>query len=109
MNQHVAVTTGTTGANGWDSGQEIVVEGVAARVTDPETAVYLQRYLHVSYQMLLVRLRAAGPASEADVQRLRQVRPVHLAGSLGDAVSPDEWAPDRSPLQDEYRCLADSG
>jgi nitroimidazol reductase NimA-like FMN-containing flavoprotein (pyridoxamine 5'-phosphate oxidase superfamily) len=36
-NQHVAVTTGTTGANGWDSGHEVVVEGVAARVTDPGT------------------------------------------------------------------------
>jgi nitroimidazol reductase NimA-like FMN-containing flavoprotein (pyridoxamine 5'-phosphate oxidase superfamily) len=32
---HVAVTTGTTGANSWDSGKEVVVEGVAVRVTDP--------------------------------------------------------------------------
>jgi nitroimidazol reductase NimA-like FMN-containing flavoprotein (pyridoxamine 5'-phosphate oxidase superfamily) len=35
-NPHVAVTTGSTGANGWDSGKEVVVEGVAVRVTDPE-------------------------------------------------------------------------
>src|SRR3954467_12086130 len=35
-NAHVAVTTGSTGANGWDSGKEVVVEGVAVRVTDPE-------------------------------------------------------------------------
>ena len=31
----MAVTTGSTGANGWDSGKEAVVEGVAVRVTDP--------------------------------------------------------------------------
>ena len=31
---HVAVTTGSTGANGWDSGKDVVVEGVAVRVTD---------------------------------------------------------------------------
>jgi nitroimidazol reductase NimA-like FMN-containing flavoprotein (pyridoxamine 5'-phosphate oxidase superfamily) len=35
-NPHVAVTTGSTGANGWDSGKDLVVEGVAVRVTDPE-------------------------------------------------------------------------
>jgi nitroimidazol reductase NimA-like FMN-containing flavoprotein (pyridoxamine 5'-phosphate oxidase superfamily) len=35
-NPHVAVTTGSTGANGWDSGKDIVVEGTAVRVTDAE-------------------------------------------------------------------------
>jgi nitroimidazol reductase NimA-like FMN-containing flavoprotein (pyridoxamine 5'-phosphate oxidase superfamily) len=35
-NPHVAVTTGSTGANGWDSGKDLVVEGTAVRVTDPE-------------------------------------------------------------------------
>jgi hypothetical protein len=34
-NHHVAVTTGSTGANGWDSGEEVVVEGTAVRVTAP--------------------------------------------------------------------------
>ena len=34
-NPRVAVTTGTTGANGWDSGKDLVVEGTATRVTDP--------------------------------------------------------------------------
>jgi hypothetical protein len=29
------VTTGTTGANGWDSGKDVVVEGTAVRVIDP--------------------------------------------------------------------------
>ena len=33
---HVAVTTGNTGAGGWDAGKDVVVEGTAVRVTDPE-------------------------------------------------------------------------
>ncbi|KQR16261.1 pyridoxamine 5'-phosphate oxidase family protein [Cellulomonas sp. Leaf334] len=33
---HVAVTTGSTGAGGWDSGVELVVEGSAVRVTEPD-------------------------------------------------------------------------
>jgi nitroimidazol reductase NimA-like FMN-containing flavoprotein (pyridoxamine 5'-phosphate oxidase superfamily) len=36
-NPHVAVTTGTTGANGWDSGKDVVVEGTTVRVTDAQT------------------------------------------------------------------------
>jgi hypothetical protein len=32
----VAVTTGSTGANGWNSGRDLVVEGAAVRVTDAE-------------------------------------------------------------------------
>ena len=34
-NPQVAVTTGSTGAGGWDSGEDVVVEGTAVRVTDP--------------------------------------------------------------------------
>jgi general stress protein 26 len=33
-NPQVAVTTGSTGANGWDSGKDLVVEGTAVPVTD---------------------------------------------------------------------------
>ena len=36
-NAQVAVTTGSTGANGWSSGKDVVVEGTAVRVTDAET------------------------------------------------------------------------
>ncbi len=36
-NPQVAVTTGSTGANGWNSGKDVVVEGTAVRVTDAET------------------------------------------------------------------------
>jgi nitroimidazol reductase NimA-like FMN-containing flavoprotein (pyridoxamine 5'-phosphate oxidase superfamily) len=35
-NPQVAVTTGSTGANGWNSGKDVVVEGTAVRVTDAE-------------------------------------------------------------------------
>jgi len=34
VNAHVAVTTGSIGANGWNSGRDVVVEGRAVRVTD---------------------------------------------------------------------------
>ena len=37
VNARVAVTTGTTGANGWNRGKDVVVEGTAVRVTDAET------------------------------------------------------------------------
>jgi nitroimidazol reductase NimA-like FMN-containing flavoprotein (pyridoxamine 5'-phosphate oxidase superfamily) len=36
VNPHVAVTTGSTGAHGWDSGKDVVVEGTAVRVTDAD-------------------------------------------------------------------------
>ena len=35
-NPQVAVATGGTGANGWTSGKDVVVEGTATRVTDAE-------------------------------------------------------------------------
>jgi nitroimidazol reductase NimA-like FMN-containing flavoprotein (pyridoxamine 5'-phosphate oxidase superfamily) len=35
-NPQVAVTTGSTGANGWNRGKDVVVEGTAVRVTDAD-------------------------------------------------------------------------
>jgi Pyridoxamine 5'-phosphate oxidase len=35
-NPLVAVTTGTTGASGWNSGRDVVIEGAAVRVTNAE-------------------------------------------------------------------------
>jgi hypothetical protein len=35
-NPQVAVATGRMGANGWDSGKDVVVEGAAERVTDAQ-------------------------------------------------------------------------
>ena len=34
VNPQVAVTTGSTGANGWKFGKDVVLEGTAVRVTD---------------------------------------------------------------------------
>jgi general stress protein 26 len=46
---HVAVTTGTTGAGGWDSGKEVVVEGTAERVTDAGTLQALADAWYAKY------------------------------------------------------------
>ncbi|MBX9245531.1 pyridoxamine 5'-phosphate oxidase family protein [Actinotalea ferrariae] len=35
-NPHVAMTTGATGADGWRTGKDVVVEGTAVHVTDAE-------------------------------------------------------------------------
>jgi nitroimidazol reductase NimA-like FMN-containing flavoprotein (pyridoxamine 5'-phosphate oxidase superfamily) len=35
-NKQVAVTTGSAGAQGWARGKDVVVEGTAVRVTDPD-------------------------------------------------------------------------
>src|ERR671917_1778407 len=43
VNAHVAVTTGSTGANGWNRGKDVVVEGIAVRVTDAESLRRLAR------------------------------------------------------------------
>jgi len=48
-NPHVAVTTGTTGAGGWDTGREVVVEGCATRVTDPEALQVLADAWYAKY------------------------------------------------------------
>ena len=41
VNAHVAVTTGSTGANGWNTGKDVVVEGSAVRVTDADALAEL--------------------------------------------------------------------
>jgi nitroimidazol reductase NimA-like FMN-containing flavoprotein (pyridoxamine 5'-phosphate oxidase superfamily) len=48
-NPRVAITTGTTGANGWDSGKDIVVEGTAVRVTDSDELQALADAWHDKY------------------------------------------------------------
>jgi nitroimidazol reductase NimA-like FMN-containing flavoprotein (pyridoxamine 5'-phosphate oxidase superfamily) len=49
VNPRVAVTTGTTGANGWDSGKDVVVEGTAVRVTDAKELQALADAWHDKY------------------------------------------------------------
>lgn len=71
------------------------VEGFGVtKVNDPEQIVHLQRYYGVSYEMMLVRLSQANLVTDVDRDRLKQVRPVHLAATLGYPVEPDEWAQD---------------
>jgi Zn-dependent peptidase ImmA (M78 family)/transcriptional regulator with XRE-family HTH domain len=68
------------------------VEGLSlTKVRDPEVVVHLQRLFGVSYAMMLVRLGNANLATEADIERLREVQPVHLAERLGYTTEPDEW------------------
>lgn len=45
----VAVTTGSTGAAGWDSGEDVVVEGTAVRVTDPSDLQVLADAWYAKY------------------------------------------------------------
>jgi Zn-dependent peptidase ImmA (M78 family)/transcriptional regulator with XRE-family HTH domain len=65
-----------------------------AKVRHPEVVVQLQRFFGVSYAMMLVRLNAAHLVQEDDLERLREVQPVHLAERLGYSVDPEEWAQD---------------
>ena len=71
------------------------VEAVGTnRVRDPEEVVHIQRLFKVSYSMILVRLRSSGLLEEKDLERLRTVRPVHLADRLGYSTQWDEWSQD---------------
>jgi nitroimidazol reductase NimA-like FMN-containing flavoprotein (pyridoxamine 5'-phosphate oxidase superfamily) len=49
VNPHVAVTTGTTGLNGWDTGKDVVVEGTAGRVTNAEALQELADAWYAKY------------------------------------------------------------
>jgi nitroimidazol reductase NimA-like FMN-containing flavoprotein (pyridoxamine 5'-phosphate oxidase superfamily) len=48
-NPHVAVTTGSTGVNGWDTGKDVVVEGTATRITDSEALQALADAWYAKY------------------------------------------------------------
>jgi transcriptional regulator with XRE-family HTH domain len=65
-----------------------------SKVTDAEVVVHLQRLFNVSYAMMLVRLRSSGLVTEAEMDRLRHIRPVHVAQRLGYATAADEWEQD---------------
>jgi nitroimidazol reductase NimA-like FMN-containing flavoprotein (pyridoxamine 5'-phosphate oxidase superfamily) len=49
VNPKVAVTTGSTGAGGWDVGRDVVVEGTAVRVTDGGTLRALAEAWYTKY------------------------------------------------------------
>jgi hypothetical protein len=65
-----------------------------SKVRDPQVVVHLQRLFGVSYSMMLVRLGGVGLATDEDVERLREVQPVHLAERLGYSTQPGEWGQD---------------
>lgn len=69
-----------------------------SKVRDPEVVVHLQRLFGASYSMVLVRLGGVGLATDEDVERLREVQPIHLAERLGYSTQPDEWGQDAESL-----------
>jgi len=48
-NPHLAVTTGSTGMNGWDAGKDVVLEGTAQRVTDADALQALADAWYAKY------------------------------------------------------------
>jgi nitroimidazol reductase NimA-like FMN-containing flavoprotein (pyridoxamine 5'-phosphate oxidase superfamily) len=48
-NRQVAVTTGTTGVNGWDTGKDVVLEGMATRVTESDALQALADAWYAKY------------------------------------------------------------
>ena len=91
-NPHVAVTTGSTGANGWDSGKDVVVEGTAARVTDADelqgladawSAKYGEDWQYEVRGQEFVELSDSGGSTEGGAWVYR-VRPAKVL-AFGDA------------------------
>src|SRR4051794_29095290 len=93
-NPHVAVTTGSTGAHGWDSGKDVVVEGTAVRVTDPGTlqaladawaAKYGDDWRFTVRGEELVELSSSGGATErgALVYRVAPAKVLAFGGGHG--------------------------
>jgi nitroimidazol reductase NimA-like FMN-containing flavoprotein (pyridoxamine 5'-phosphate oxidase superfamily) len=93
-NPQVAVTTGSTGADGWDSGVDVVVEGTAVRVTDPEALQALAEAWFAKYGedwhfevrgQEFVELSASGGSTEggAWVYRVRPAKVLAFGGAHG--------------------------
>ena len=77
-NRQVAVTTGSTGANGWDSGKDVVIEGTAERVTDPAD---LQALVEAWFAKYGDDWQLRGP--RRGVRRGQQLRRQHRAAAAG--------------------------
>jgi nitroimidazol reductase NimA-like FMN-containing flavoprotein (pyridoxamine 5'-phosphate oxidase superfamily) len=93
-NPQVAVTTGTTGAGGWSSGQEVVVEGTAVRVTDPEALQALADAWFAKYgedwkfevrgqEFVEVSASGGGTGGGAWVYRVRPAKVLAFGGAHG--------------------------
>jgi nitroimidazol reductase NimA-like FMN-containing flavoprotein (pyridoxamine 5'-phosphate oxidase superfamily) len=91
-NPHVAVTTGSTGSHGWDSGEDVVVEGSAVRVTDPGELQRLADAWFAKYGddwhyevrgQEFVELSESGGGSRAWVYRVRADKVLAFGGDHG--------------------------
>ncbi|MCM8748675.1 XRE family transcriptional regulator [Thermomicrobiaceae bacterium CFH 74404] len=69
------------------------------KVERPEEVVHLARYFGVSYLMMLRRLREVRGLGVPE-ERLRSVKPVALAKSLGYPVAPYEFGDQPLPLEE---------
>ena len=96
-NQHVAVTTGSTGADGWDSGEDVVVEGTAARVTDPESLQVLAAAWYAKYgddwhfevrgeEFVELSHSGAGTEGGAAVYRVTPTKVIAFGGAHGQTT-----------------------
>jgi nitroimidazol reductase NimA-like FMN-containing flavoprotein (pyridoxamine 5'-phosphate oxidase superfamily) len=96
-NPHVAVTTGSTGANGWDSGKDVVVEGTAVRVTDADalqrladawSAKYGEDWTYEVRGQEFVELSHSGGANDggARVYRVRPAKVIAFGDSHGQTT-----------------------
>ena len=103
-NPQVAVTTGSTGADGWDSGKDVVVEGTAVRVTDAEALQSLADAWFAKYGddwkfevrgEEFVELSDSGGSTEGGA-RVYRVVPIKVM-AFGDAHGQTTYRFDRTP------------
>lgn len=93
----VAVTTGSTGAHGWDTGEDVVVEGTAVRVTDGDelrrlaaawAAKYADDWLFEVRGEEFVEVSSSGGATEggAWVYRVVPAKVILFGGAHGQTT-----------------------
>jgi len=96
-NKHVAVTAGTTGAGGWDSGTEVVVEGTAVRVTEHPALQALAAAWYAKYgddwhfevrgeEFVELSSSGAGTGGGAWVYRVQPAKVIAFGGSHGQTT-----------------------
>jgi general stress protein 26 len=91
-NPHVAVATGSTGAQGWNRGTDVAVEGTAVRVTDPQqlqvladawSAKYGDDWRFAVRDQEFVELSHSGGSTEGGA-RVYRVAPAKVLAFGGD-------------------------
>jgi nitroimidazol reductase NimA-like FMN-containing flavoprotein (pyridoxamine 5'-phosphate oxidase superfamily) len=92
----VAVTTGTTGAGGWNTGVEVVVEGTATRVTDEDTLRALAGAWYAKYaddwrfavrdQQFVEESDSGGGTDGARVYRVEPAKVIVFGGEHGQTT-----------------------